>query len=100
MMKDQAAQTGELKKGIKLLTEDIRKKTAVSIKRILTLLYRHIGERIETRILKQKRGEYGKPIIAAVTRKLRCTHINKLNSAEELRKRNFFAVELTSTKGC
>jgi hypothetical protein len=55
---------------LRALIIDARKKVAQTVNAELTLLYRHIGRRIRQDILRKKRADYGKEIVAAVGRQL------------------------------
>ena len=62
---------------ITLLVDDLRniinetrKRVAININTELTLMYWHIGERINREVLKNERAEYGKQIIAQVATQL------------------------------
>lgn len=49
---------------------DARKRVAVSANAAITLLYWHIGERINREVLGNQRAEYGKKIIETVASQL------------------------------
>lgn len=55
---------------VKTLIEEARQRTAIAVNAELTLLYWKIGQRIQTEILKNKRAEYGKQIIASLSQYL------------------------------
>lgn len=60
----------ELFNNIRTLIEESRTRVAVSINAELSLLYWHIGNRINTEILKDHRAEYGKQIVVSLSRQL------------------------------
>ena len=55
---------------IRSLIEQTRQQVAVSINSGMTLMYWHIGERINREILGGERAAYGKQIVATIARKL------------------------------
>lgn len=55
---------------IKTLIEETRAKAAVAINSALTLMYWHIGKKINDEILKDERAEYGKEIVNSLSRQL------------------------------
>lgn len=55
---------------IRQLIDDARSSVAVTVNAGLTLLYWHIGQRINVELLKGKRGDYGKQIIATLSQDL------------------------------
>jgi len=55
---------------IKQLIEQSRQKVAVAVNSEITLLYWHIGKRINSEVLKNKRAEYGKQIIVTLSQQL------------------------------
>lgn len=55
---------------IKSLIDQSRRNVAMSVNAEITLLYWHIGNRINTEVLKNERAEYGKEIIATLSRTL------------------------------
>ena len=55
---------------IKQLIEQSRQKVAVAINSEISILYWHIGNRINSDILNNKRAEYGKQIIATLSQHL------------------------------
>ena len=55
---------------IKSLIEETKSKVAVTVNSSLTLLYWHIGKRINDDVLKNKRAEYGKEIVSTLSRQL------------------------------
>ena len=63
-------QNQKLISDIRGLIENTRSQLASSVNTSQTLLYWHIGERIQKDILKGKRAEYGKEILATVSQQL------------------------------
>jgi len=55
---------------IKKLIEKSRQNVALAVNAEITLLYWHIGKRINGEILKNNRAEYGKQIVATLARQL------------------------------
>src|SRR5262249_8293502 len=62
--------TAPLLADLRLLIEQARKQVAQSVNAALVLLNWHIGKRINDEILKNKRAEYGKAIVATVSHQL------------------------------
>lgn len=60
----------QLFKDIASLIEDSRSFVANTVNTTLVLLYWKVGQRINTEILKNKRAEYGKQIVASLARQL------------------------------
>lgn len=60
----------QLASEIKLLIEQSRQKVAVAVNATLSRLYWQIGKRINEEILQNKRAEYGKEIVATLSRQL------------------------------
>ena len=61
---------GQLLSDVALLIEQSRQYVAQTVNSTLSLLYWRIGHRINTEILKDKRAEYGKQIIATLSQHL------------------------------
>lgn len=55
---------------IKLLIEKSRQNVALAINAEITLLYWHVGKRINGEVLKNNRAEYGKQIVVTLARQL------------------------------
>lgn len=55
---------------IKILIEETKANVAVAINSALTLMYWHIGKKINDEILKDERAEYGKEIVNSLSRQL------------------------------
>jgi len=55
---------------IRQLIEDSRKRVAVEVNSTITMLYWNIGTRINKVLLKEKRAEYGKQIVNALSKQL------------------------------
>ena len=55
---------------ISSLIDESRQYVAHTVNTTLSLLYWKIGKRINTEVLQNKRAEYGKQIVAAVSRQL------------------------------
>lgn len=63
-------QQGELLQDLRNMIEQTRQSLAIAVNSSLTALYWKIGYRIQTEILQQRRAEYGKEIVATVSRQL------------------------------
>lgn len=70
MKKKKITKTMELFHEIKSLIRESRDRVALTVNAELSLLYWHIGKRINTEILQDKRAEYGQKIIANLSEKL------------------------------
>ena len=55
---------------IKLLIEQSRHNVALAVNAEITLLYWHVGKRINDEVLKNNRAEYGKQIVVSLARQL------------------------------
>ena len=62
--------SGDLIADIRKLIENARQNIAVTVNASLTILYWQIGSRIHQDILKEKRAEYGKRIVATLSQTL------------------------------
>jgi len=62
--------SGDLISDIRSLIETARHNVAVTVNAGLTILYRQIGSRVRQDILKEKRAEYGKRIVATLSQQL------------------------------
>ncbi len=60
----------DLLRDIRLLIENARNRVAVSVNSETTLLYWNIGDRINSEVLNNQRADYGKQIVATVSRQL------------------------------
>ena len=55
---------------IKLLIEQSRHNVALAVNAEITLLYWHVGKRINDEVLKNNRAEYGKQIVVSLAQQL------------------------------
>lgn len=62
--------SGDLIGDVRSLIETARQNVAVAVNAGLTILYWQIGSRIRQDILKEKRAEYGKEILATLSQEL------------------------------
>ncbi len=69
-MSKEIAKKTELFHEIKNLISESRNRVAVAVNVEMSMLYWHIGRRINTEILHDKRAEYGKQIIANLSKQL------------------------------
>lgn len=60
---------------IRQLIDALKVQVVVAINSSMTLLYWHIGERINREILRGERAAYGKQIVAPLARQLSWSHI-------------------------
>lgn len=61
---------GDLIQDLRLLIDQAKNTVAVAINSTMTALYWRIGYRIHSEILKEKRADYGKEIVASLSRQL------------------------------
>ncbi|MFI5342774.1 MAG: YhcG family protein [Chlamydiales bacterium] len=69
-IKSASPSSGNLLDDLRSMIEQARQSVAIAINSSLTALNWKIGSRIRSEILKNKRADYGKEIIAAISRKL------------------------------
>lgn len=88
----------EVQDGSSLLMNDLRQiidstrqRVAVTANAELTMMYWHIGERINREVLGNQRAEYGKRIVATVSRQLRCEYGDKGFDEKSIRRMMQFA---------
>lgn len=62
---------------IKQIINHARNQVAVNVNAELTLMYWHIGERINRELLRDQRAEYGRQIVSAVSRQLQVEYGEK-----------------------
>ena len=89
--------SGNLIGDIRSLIETARHNVAVTVNAGLTILYWQIGNRICQNILKQKRGEYGKEIVATLSQELADDYGNNFNE-KNLRRMIQFAEVFSDKK--
>lgn len=76
---------------IRVMISEARQRVAVSANATITLLYWHIGERINREVLDNQRAEYGKRVIENVARQLQLEYDGREFSARNLRRMMQFA---------
>jgi len=62
---------------LRQIIDHARRQVASSVNSELTLMYWHVGERINRDILKYHRAEYGKQVVSVVARRLQEEYGNK-----------------------
>ena len=62
--------TQSLISDLRQIVEQCRNRVALNVNAELTMMYWHIGERINRDVLGYQRAEYGKQIVASVSRQL------------------------------
>jgi predicted nuclease of restriction endonuclease-like (RecB) superfamily len=80
---------GDLLDELREMIEKTREYVASVVNSRLTLLYWHIGERIQHEILRGERAEYGKSIISSLSHQLTLEYGNGFNSTNLHRMVNF-----------
>lgn len=68
--KGMSAQRGGLLNDIRRLIEEAREAVATTVNVGMTMLYWHIGKRINEEVLRGKRADYGEEIVSTVSRQL------------------------------
>ena len=76
---------------IRQLIDEARQRVAASFNSEITLMYWHIGERINREFLDNKRAEYGKQIVATLARQLQEEFGSKGFDAKSIRRMMQFA---------
>ena len=76
---------------IRLIINQARSRVAVNVNSELTLMYWHIGERINRELLDNKRAAYGKQIVAQVARQLQSEYGEKGFDEKNIRRMMQFA---------
>jgi predicted nuclease of restriction endonuclease-like (RecB) superfamily len=80
----------QLYSDVKLLIDEARNFTAQTVNSVLSMLYWNIGNRINSDILKNGRAEYGKNVIAALSKKLEADYGGSF-SEKNIRRMSQFA---------
>ena len=83
--------SNDLISDIRSLIETVRHNVAVTVNAGLTILYWQIGDRIRQDILKKKRAEYGKEILATLSLQLSWSHFKEILPLKKPLQRNFYA---------
>jgi len=78
---------------LRQIIESSRVKVALSVNAELTLMYWHIGERINREILKDRRAEYGKQIVKNISEQLQKEYGSKGFELRSIRRMMQFATE-------
>lgn len=76
---------------VRTLIEQGRQQVAVAVNTGMTLMYWHIGERINREVLGGERAAYGKQIIAELSRKLTAEYGGNKYSEKNLNRMRLFA---------
>ena len=74
IQKIQQYNTRSLIQDLRQIIEQARGQVAATANYELTMMYWHIGERINREVLGNQRAEYGKQIVASVARQLTWSH--------------------------
>ena len=75
-----------------------RNRVAVNVNAELTLMYWHIGERINHEVLGNERAEYGKQIVATVSRQLQEEFGTKGFDVKSIRRMMQFAARIPDSQ--
>ena len=76
-------------KDLRQIIEQARGHVAATANYELTMMYWHIGDRINREVLGNQRAEYGKQIVAQVAQQLQETYGEKDTIASRIRKERF-----------
>lgn len=80
-----------LLKTIKTLIEETRRNVATVVNSSLTLMYWHIGKKINDELLGNERAKYGKEILATLSQQLSWSHFRELLPLDDKLKIEFYA---------
>lgn len=83
---------------LRLLIDEARQHLAISANSTITLLYWHIGERINRDVLDYKRAKYGKSIIENISRQLQLEYGGREFSTRNLRRMMQFSQSIPDFK--
>lgn len=72
-----AVSTQSLMQDLRQIVEQARDRVAATANYSLTMMYWHIGERVNREILGNQRAEYGKQIVATVSQQLQAEYGKK-----------------------
>ena len=75
---------------LRQIINQTRSRVAVNVNAELTLMYWHIGERINREVLGNERAEYGKQIVATVSRQLQWSHFVEVIPLKNDLQREFY----------
>ena len=84
------AATQSLIQDLRQIIEQARGHVAATANYALSMMYWHIGERINREVLDNQRAEYGKQIVASVMRQLSWTHILQVLPLKDDLQREFY----------
>ena len=88
-----SASTQSLIQDLRQIVEQARCRVASTANAELTMMYWHIGERINREVLDNQRAEYGKQIVASVARQLQKEYGSKGFDEKSIRRMMQFAQE-------
>ncbi len=83
---------------LRQIINQTRNRVAVNVNAELTLMYWHIGERINREVLGNERAEYGKQIVAQVARQLQEEFGTKGFDVKSIRRMMQFASRIPISK--
>ena len=75
---------------LRQIINQTRSRVAINVNAELTLMYWHIGERINQEVLGNERTEYGKQIVSAVSTQLTWSHIIEILPLKDDLQREFY----------
>ena len=82
---------------LRQIIEQARGQVAATANYAQTMMYRHVGERINREVLGNQRAEYGKQIVSAVSTKITWSHIIEILPLKDDLQREFY-LTLASTE--
>ena len=91
--KNEIVSAKSLIQDIRKIIEQARGHVASTANYTLSMMYWHIGERVNAEVLKNKRAEYGKKIVASLSRQLREEYGTKGFDEKNIRRMMQFAQE-------
>lgn len=80
------------------IIEHSKTRVATAVSSGITLMYWHLGDRINKEILNNKRAEYGKQIVATLSRQLKAQYCSKEFEEKKLRRMMQFATQFPDLK--
>lgn len=95
---EKSMQTQSLIQDLRQIIEQARGHVAATANYELTMMYWHIGERINREVLDNQRAEYGKQIVATVSQQLSWSHFIEVLPLKDDLQREFYITMAASGK--
>jgi predicted nuclease of restriction endonuclease-like (RecB) superfamily len=96
--KDQNLSTQSLISDLRQIVEQCRNRVAMNVNAELTMMYWHLGERINREILGNQRAEYGKQIVSTVSAQLQLEYNSKGFASRNIHRMMKFAQQFPDIK--